>query len=148
PVWIADYVLASYGTGAVFACPAHDARDYAFAKKFDLPIVEVVEGGDVAEAAYTGDGVHVNSSFLDGMKIDEAKSAIIRFLEEAGRGKGTTNYRLRDWLFSRQRYWGEPFPVIELEDGTVKVLPESALPIELPNLDDFHPTESGEPPLA
>lgn len=148
PIWIADYVLASYGTGAVFACPAHDERDYAFAKRFDLPIIEVVKGGDVINEAYTGDGEHLNSEFLDGLMIDEAKEKVIGFLEERDRGKRSINYRLRDWLFSRQRYWGEPFPVIELEDGTVKVLPESALPVVLPNLDAFQPTEDGQPPLA
>ncbi len=148
PIWIADYVLASYGTGAVFACPAHDDRDYAFAKKFDLPIVQVVEGGEIAEAAYTGNGTHINSEFLNGLEIDAAKEKVIAFLEAEGTGKESINYRLRDWLFSRQRYWGEPFPVIELEDGTVKVLPESSLPVELPALSDFQPTEDGQPPLA
>ena len=148
PVWIADYVLASYGTGAVFACPAHDERDHAFARTFGLPIVEVVEGGDVDEAAYTGDGPHVRSGFLDGLNVAEAKKRITEFLEEQGVGRGTVRYRLRDWLFSRQRYWGEPFPVIELEDGTVKVLPASALPVELPPLGEYRPTEDGQPPLA
>lgn len=148
PIWIADYVLASYGTGAVFACPAHDERDYAFAKKFELPIVEVVKGGNIEEKSYAGDGEHVNSEFLDGLRIEEAKEKIIAYLEEKDSGKKSINYRLRDWLFSRQRYWGEPFPVIELEDGTVKVLPESALPVELPKLADFQPTDDGRPPLA
>jgi len=148
PVWISDYVLASYGTGAVFACPAHDERDYAFAKTFDLPIVEVVSGGNIAEAAYTGDGAHVNSQFLDGLNNDDAKAKMIEWLENEHKGKGTIQYRLRDWLFSRQRYWGEPFPVIELEDGSSKVLPESALPVELPELAQFKPTEDGRPPLA
>ena len=148
PIWIADYVLASYGTGAVFACPAHDDRDYAFAKKFDLPIIEVVKGGDLAASAYAGDGEHCNSEFLDGLKIEAAKEKVIDFLEEKKRGKRSINYRLRDWLFSRQRYWGEPFPVIELEDGTTKVLPESALPVELPELDAYQPTDDGQPPLA
>ncbi len=148
PVWIADYVLATYGTGAVFACPAHDERDYAFAKTFELPIVEVVAGGDISEAAYTGDGVHVNSEFLDGLGVDEAKDKICSWLEEQGRGKRSIRYRLRDWLFSRQRYWGEPFPIIELEDGTVVPLPESALPVELPELDEYGPTDDGRPPLA
>ncbi|MFT4975239.1 MAG: leucyl-tRNA synthetase, partial [Myxococcota bacterium] len=152
PVWIADYVLASYGTGAVFACPAHDERDWHFAKAFDLDIIEVVSGGDVSEAAYAGDGPHVRSEFLDGLDITAAKTAIIAWLEEHGHGKGTIQYKLRDWLFSRQRYWGEPFPIIHLEDGTVKVLPESALPIALPELDDYTPvaSEDGEPlpPLA
>jgi leucyl-tRNA synthetase len=148
PIWIADYVLASYGTGAVFACPAHDERDHAFARKFGLPIVEVVQGGDVETAAYTGDGPHVRSDFLDGLDIEQAKQRIIADLESKGRGQGVVRYRLRDWLFSRQRYWGEPFPIIELEDGTVKALPESALPVELPPLEDYRPTEDGRPPLA
>ncbi len=148
PIWIADYVLATYGTGAVFACPAHDHRDYAFARQFDLPIREVVSGGNVAEAAYVGDGAHVSSEFLDGKDIDAAKVAIIAWLEEHDAGAGTVRYKLRDWLFSRQRYWGEPFPVLELEDGTVKVLRESDLPVELPELAEFKPTDDGKPPLA
>jgi len=148
PLWISDYVLATYGTGAVFACPAHDDRDHAFATTFNLPIIEVVSGGDVSERAYTGDGPHVRSEFLDGLRIDAAKEAIIGWLEEDGTGNGTTQYRLRDWLFSRQRYWGEPFPIIELDDGTVKPLPESALPILLPELDAYKPTADGRPPLA
>ncbi len=148
PIWIADYVLASYGTGAVFACPAHDERDWAFAKKFRLPIVEVVQGGDVDAAAYVGDGAHVNSEFLDGLDVDAAKTKVIAWLAERGRGEQSVRYRLRDWLFSRQRYWGEPFPTIELADGTVKVLPESALPVVLPELDAYKPTADGRPPLA
>lgn len=148
PIWLADYVLASYGTGAVFACPAHDERDHAFARQFGLDIVEVVKGGDIDEAAYTGDGPHVNSRFLDGLDVAAAKKAIIKHLEGNKTGEGVVRYRLRDWLFSRQRYWGEPFPVIELDDGTVKVLPESALPVELPELDEYKPTEDGQPPLA
>ncbi|MBT8493892.1 MAG: leucine--tRNA ligase [Deltaproteobacteria bacterium] len=148
PVWVADYVLASYGTGAVFACPAHDERDYAFAKTFGLPIREVVSGGDIAKQAYTGDGKHVNSEFLDGLELRQAKAKIIDWLEANDAGKGATTYRLRDWLFSRQRYWGEPFPLIELEDGTVKPLPESELPVLLPDLQDFRPTDDGRPPLA
>lgn len=148
PIWIADYVLASYGTGAVFACPAHDERDWAFAKKFGLPIIEVVRGGDVDAAAYVGDGAHVNSEFLDGLDVDAAKTKVIAWLAERGRGEQSVRYRLRDWLFSRQRYWGEPFPTIELADGTVKVLPESALPVVLPELDAYKPTADGRPPLA
>ena len=148
PIWIADYVMASYGTGAVFACPAHDERDWAFAKKFSLPIIEVVRGGDVDAAAYVGDGAHVNSEFLDGLDVDAAKTKVIAWLAERGRGEQSVRYRLRDWLFSRQRYWGEPFPTIELADGTVKVLPESALPVVLPELDAYKPTADGRPPLA
>jgi leucyl-tRNA synthetase len=148
PIWVADYVLASYGTGAVFACPAHDERDFAFAKKFELPIIEVVKGGNVDEAAYTGDGPHVNSEFLDGLMIEPAKEKVIAWLAERKKGEKSIRYRLRDWLFSRQRYWGEPFPTIELEDGTVKVLPESALPVVLPELDDYRPSPDGRRPLA
>ena len=148
PIWISDYVLASYGTGAVFACPAHDERDWAFARTFDLPIIEVVQGGDVGQAAYTGDGPHVNSQFLDGLTNEPAKDKVIAWLAERGLGEKSIRYRLRDWLFSRQRYWGEPFPTIVLDDGTVKVLPERALPVVLPELEDFRPTADGRPPLA
>ncbi|TNE86854.1 MAG: leucine--tRNA ligase [Deltaproteobacteria bacterium] len=149
PVWIADYVLASYGTGAVFACPAHDERDHAFATTFGLPIVEVVKGGDDVQAeAYTGDGPHVNSSFLDGLDIAAAKTAIIGWLEENGHGHGTVQYRLRDWLFSRQRYWGEPFPLMFTEDGEIVPVPETDLPVTLPELMEFKPTADGRPPLA
>ena len=152
PIWIADYVLATYGTGAVFACPAHDERDWHFAKTFGLPIIEVVEGGDVDVSAYAGDGPHTRSEFLNGLDIAAAKAMIIDWLAENGHGEGTIQYKLRDWLFSRQRYWGEPFPIIHLEDGTVKALPESALPVSLPELDDYTPVASatGEPmpPLA
>ncbi|MEM6994359.1 MAG: leucine--tRNA ligase [Myxococcota bacterium] len=149
PIWIADYVLAHYGTGAVFACPAHDERDHAFAKSFGLPIVEVVQGGaDVQAEPYIGDGPHVASQFLDGMKQAEAITAIVAWLSERGIGEGTVQYRLRDWLFSRQRYWGEPFPLIELADGTVKPLPEDALPVLLPEIEAYKPTADGKPPLA
>ena len=148
PVWIADYVLASYGTGAVFVCPAHDERDYIFAKCFELPIVEVVKGGDIATAAYTGDGPHVNSDFLDGLRIEEAKEKVISWLDEKSHGKKSVRYKLRDWLFSRQRYWGEPFPLITKADGTVETLPEGDLPVLLPELSEFTPTADGEPPLA
>ncbi|HTE55911.1 MAG TPA: leucine--tRNA ligase [Kofleriaceae bacterium] len=148
PIWIADYVLATYGTGAVFACPAHDARDHAFARQFGLPIVEVVEGGDVQAAPYAGDGPHVRSGFLDGLDVAGAIERVIAWLEENGRGQRSIRYRLRDWLFSRQRYWGEPFPLITLEDGTVVPLPEDALPVLLPELDEYRPTDDGRPPLA
>lgn len=148
PIWIADYVLATYGTGAVFACPGHDERDHAFATRFELPIVEVVQGGDVGEAAYTGDGPHVNSDFLDGLDVAAAKRRIIEWLEEHEQGRGTVQYRLRDWLFSRQRYWGEPFPVIHTEDGETRLVPEGDLPVRLPELDEYTPTEDGDPPLA
>lgn len=148
PIWIADYVIGSYGHGAVFACPAHDERDYAFAKTFELPIKEVVSGGDISQAAYTGDGPHINSDFLDGKKIDEAKRAIIEWLQSEGKGTGVVRFALRDWLFSRQRYWGEPFPLVETEDGQIHPVPEDQLPVLLPELDAFKPTEDGRPPLA
>ncbi|HLL23405.1 MAG TPA: leucine--tRNA ligase, partial [Kofleriaceae bacterium] len=148
PVWISDYVLASYGTGAVFACPAHDERDHAFATKFGLPIIEVVKGGNVVEAAYTGDGPHVSSEFLDGLEIDAAKTKVIAWLAERGLGEQSIRYKLRDWLFSRQRYWGEPFPTYELPDGTVKLVAKSELPVALPQIDEYKPTRDGQPPLA
>ena len=148
PIWIADYVLASYGTGAVFACPAHDERDHAFAVKFQLPIVEVVRGGDVQREAYTGDGPHVNSEFLDGLDIEAAKAQIIAWLEARGRGTGMTRYKLRDWLYARQRYWGEPFPIVKLADGTPRLLPLAELPVVLPPVDEYRATPDGQPPLA
>ena len=148
PVWIADYVLATYGTGAIMAVPGHDERDYTFATKFGLPIVEVVAGGDLAEAAFTGPGTAVNSSFLDGLPTPEAKARMNSWLEEQGKGEATVSYKLRDWLFSRQRYWGEPFPVMHLEDGTLKLVPEDQLPVTLPKLDDWAPTGEFETPLS
>lgn len=148
PIWIADYVLAEYGYGAIMAVPAHDARDYEFAKKYNLPIIEVVSGGDISREAYTGDGILVNSPLINGLSVSEAKKKITKWLEEKGLGKATVNYKLRDWLFSRQRYWGEPFPIIRLADGTVKVVPLKDLPVLLPELDNYKPTETGEPPLA
>ncbi|MDQ0352953.1 leucyl-tRNA synthetase [Alkalibacillus filiformis] len=148
PIWIADYVLMSYGTGAIMAVPAHDERDYEFAKKFDLPIVEVVSGGDIDEAAYTEDGEHINSDFLNGLKTDEAIQKAIEWLEENGRGTRQTTYRLRDWLFSRQRYWGEPIPIIHWEDGTMSAVDEADLPLELPKTTEIKPSGTGESPLA
>jgi leucyl-tRNA synthetase len=148
PIWVADYVLASYGSGAVFACPAHDERDWEFARTFDLPMIEVVQGGDIAQAAYTEDGPHINSGFLDGLNLAQAKRAAIDWLAANGHGEGQINYRLRDWLFSRQRYWGEPIPVVTTEDGQVVALNTTDLPLELPHLADFTPTEDGQPPLA
>ncbi len=148
PIWIADYVLAEYGYGAIMAVPAHDTRDYDFAKKYNLPIIEVVSGGDISKEAYTGDGILVNSPLINGLTVPEAKKKITKWLEEKGLGKATVNYKLRDWLFSRQRYWGEPFPIIRLSDGTVKVVPLKDLPVLLPELDNYKPTETGEPPLA
>jgi leucyl-tRNA synthetase len=147
-IWIADYVLAGYGSGAVFACPAHDERDHAFARTFGLEIREVVRGGEVERAAYAGDGPHTRSGFLDGLDTAAAKRAIIDWLEANGHGKGRVHYRLRDWLFSRQRYWGEPFPVLHLADGSSRLLDDDELPVLLPDLDDYRPTATGEPPLA
>jgi len=148
PIWIADYVLASYGTGAIMAVPAHDERDFAFARKFGLPIREVVKGGDVTQAAFTGEGVASSSGLLDGLATPEAKRRMIEWLEAKGLGRGKVTYKLRDWLFSRQRYWGEPFPVLHLEDGTTKLVPDSDLPVLLPELDDFRPSGEFETPLS
>ena len=148
PVWISDYVLASYGTGAIMSVPAHDERDHEFATKFGLPIVEVVSGGDVQAAAYTGDGVLVNSGLIDGLSVPDAKKKITAWLESEGKGKGAVNYRLRDWLFSRQRYWGEPFPVIHAEDGEIVLVDEADLPLRLPEVEAYKPSGTGEGPLA
>lgn len=148
PIWIADYVLAGYGTGAIMSVPAHDTRDYEFAKQFDLPIVEVVSGGDISREAYTGDGAHVNSDFINGLNNEQAIAKMIEFLEEKGVGQAKVTYRLRDWLFSRQRYWGEPIPIIHLEDGTMKTVPEEELPLLLPEVDAIKPSGTGESPLA
>lgn len=148
PVWIADYVLISYGTGAVMAVPAHDERDFEFANAFGLPIKEVVAGGDVSKAAYTGDGEHVNSDFLNGLNKQEAVEKMIVWLEENGAGQRKVTYRLRDWLFSRQRYWGEPIPIIHWEDGSMSALDESELPLVLPDLEEIKPSGTGESPLA
>lgn len=147
PIYIADYVLGDYGYGAIMAVPAHDSRDYDFAKKFDLPIIQVIEGGDITKEAFEGDGVLVNSDFLNGMRVKESKAAMIKYAEENGFGKGTVNYKLRDWLFARQRYWGEPFPIIHTDDG-IKTVPMKDLPVLLPPMADFKPTADGEPPLA
>ncbi|WP_028561699.1 leucine--tRNA ligase [Paenibacillus pinihumi] len=148
PVWIADYVLGGYGTGAIMAVPGHDQRDWEFAKQFNLPIIEVVQGGDVEKEAYSGDGAHINSGLLDGLDNEQAIAAIISWLEKEGKGCGKVTYRLRDWLFSRQRYWGEPIPVLHLEDGTMKTVPESELPLVLPDVDQITPSGTGESPLA
>jgi leucyl-tRNA synthetase len=150
PIWIADYVLATYGTGAIMAVPAHDERDHAFACRFGLPILQVIEapqGEPPLELPFVGDGVNVHSGFLDGLATPEAKARMNAWLEEHGCGAGTVTYKLRDWLFSRQRYWGEPFPVLHLEDGTVKALPEDRLPVLLPELEDFRPTGDDRTPL-
>ena len=148
PIWIADYVLATYGTGAIMAVPAHDERDYEFAKQFDLPIVEVVSGGDISTEAYAGDGKLVNSDFLNGMNKKDAIEASIAWLVENGAGEKKITYRLRDWLFSRQRYWGEPIPIIHWEDGTMTPVDEKDLPLMLPVTKDIKPSGTGESPLA
>jgi leucyl-tRNA synthetase len=148
PIWVADYVLAHYGTGAIMAVPGQDERDWEFAEKFDLPIVRTVQPPENFEGkAYTEEGPAINSDFLNGLQIPEAKEKITEWLEANGVGKKSVNYKLRDWLFSRQRYWGEPFPIIHV-DGEPKPLPEKELPVTLPEVDDFQPTRSGEPPLA
>ena len=148
PIWISDYVLASYGTGAVMAVPSGDQRDYDFATKFDLPIKPVIEGTDVSEGAFDGDGKHINSGFLDGLNVADAKQKMIDWLEEHDAGHKKVNYRLRDWIFSRQRYWGEPIPVIHWDDGTTSLVPEDELPLELPKTDNIEPSGTGESPLA
>lgn len=156
PVFVADYVLTGYGTGAIMAVPAHDQRDWEFATAFGLPVVQVISGGDVTESAWTGDGTLVSSGDLDGLTVDEAKTRVIAQLEEKGTGRGTIQYKLRDWLFARQRYWGEPFPVVYDADGIAHALPESALPVELPDVEDYAPVSfdpddadsEPSPPLA
>lgn len=148
PIWVADYVLMSYGTGAIMCVPGHDQRDWEFARTFELPIVEVITGGNLDEAAWSGEGTMVNSGFMDGLSSTDAVPAAIRWLEERDLGKGVVRYRMRDWIFARQRYWGEPVPVVFDDEGTVHPLPLSALPLELPQTADFEPTGTGESPLA
>ena len=150
PIFISDYVLVSYGTGAIMAVPAHDTRDWEFAKKFDLPVIEVVQGGDVEKEAFTdcASGVMVNSGFLTGMTVDEAKGKITEWLSENGKGRSKVNFKLRDWVFSRQRYWGEPIPIVYCEKCGYVPLPEDQLPLKLPMVDSYEPTETGESPLA
>lgn len=151
PIYIADYVLGDYGYGAIMAVPAHDQRDYDFAKKFNLPIIEVIESPadfDITKQAWEGDGALINSGFLNGLHVKESKAKMIEWLTQNGCGKGTVNYKLRDWLFSRQRYWCEPFPIIHCEDGTIKSLPLKDLPVVLPPMSDFSPSPDGEPPLS
>ncbi len=150
PIWISDYVLMTYGTGAIMAVPAHDERDWEFAKKFDLPIIEVVAGGNVSEAAFTdvATGKLVNSGFLNGMEVSEAKKAIIAWLTEKGVGHKKVNYKLRDWVFSRQRYWGEPIPIVKCPCCGYVAIPEEQLPLLLPEVDSYEPTDNGESPLA
>ncbi|MDY3899635.1 MAG: leucine--tRNA ligase [Bacilli bacterium] len=148
PIWISDYVLLSYGTGAIMAVPAHDERDYAFAKKFNLDIIPVLEGGDISVSAFTGDGVHINSDFLNGLGKEDAINKMIAYLEDHHLGTKKINYRLREWIFARQRYWGEPIPTITYEDGTIEALRDDELPLVLPELDDYKPSKSGTSPLA
>ena len=145
PIWISDYVLSTYGTGAIMAVPAHDDRDYEFAKKFGLEIIQVLEGENIEEKAYTGDGIHINSSFLDGLNKEEAIDKIIKYLEEKNIGKKEVNYRLRDWIFARQRYWGEPIPIIHLENNKDVVLKDEELPLILPVLNDYKPEGNTSP---
>lgn len=147
PIYIADYVLSTYGSGAIMAVPAHDQRDYEFAKKYDLEILPVLEG-DISEEAFLNDGVHINSDFLNGLNQEEATEKMIEFLSEKEIGNKKINYRLRDWLFSRQRYWGEPIPVVHFEDGTSRALTLDELPLELPETDNYHPSEDGNSPLG
>ena len=152
PVWTSDYVLISYGTGAIMAVPGHDDRDYAFANAFDLPIREVISGGDLSKEAFTGNGVLVNSAnddiSLNGLEVTESKAKITAWLESKGLGQGKVNYKLRDWLFSRQRYWGEPFPLLHLDDGTVAPVPLDELPLMPPAVDEYKPSPDGDPPFA
>ena len=146
PIWISDYVLSTYGTGAIMAVPAHDQRDYEFAKKFNLEIIPVLEGGDISNEAFTGDGLHINSSFLNDLNKEDAIKKMISWLEEKGIGKRKVNYKLREWIFARQRYWGEPIPIVYLDDE-MKALADSDLPLELPELEDYAPSKSGASPL-
>jgi len=147
PIWISDYVLATYGTGAIMAVPAHDTRDYEFAKKFGLEIIPVLEGGNIEEEAWTQDGIHINSGFMDGMNKEDAINAMIEWLTEKGLGEKKINYRIREWIFARQRYWGEPIPIVHLEDDNLIALPLEQLPLVLPELDDYKPSSSGASPL-
>ncbi len=148
PVWIADYVMMGYGTGAIMAVPAHDERDHEFAAAFGLPVIQVVQPSEPCEGVFTGEGIAINSGFIDGMPTRKAAKAVIEWAEKNGKGKRSIQYKLRDWLFSRQRYWGEPFPIIHLEDGTKKGVPLNELPVVLPNVKSYEPTGTGESPLA
>ena len=147
PIWISDYVLSTYGTGAIMAVPAHDERDYEFATKFGIDIIPVLEGGDVSKEAYTGDGKHINSDFLNGLDKEEAIDKIITWLEEKGIGTKKINYKLREWIFARQRYWGEPIPIVFTEDNKIHVLADEELPLVLPELEDYAPSKTGASPL-
>ena len=148
PIWVSDYVLMNYGTGAIMAVPAHDERDYAFAKKFGLDIIPVIEGGNISEEAYVGDGVHINSQFLDGLNKEDAINKMTEYLENNNLGCPKTNYKLQDWVFSRQRFWGEPIPMIYCETCGWVPVPYEELPVTLPNVASYEPTDSGESPLA
>ena len=147
PIWISDYVLSTYGTGAIMAVPAHDERDYEFAKKFEIEIIPVLEGGDVSKEAFTGDGIHINSNFLNGLGKQEAIDKMLAWLEEKGIGTKKVNYKLREWIFARQRYWGEPIPVVFTEGDEIHVIADSELPLVLPELEDYAPSKSGASPL-
>ena len=148
PIWISDYVLASYGTGCIMAVPAHDERDYEFAKKFGIEIIPVLEGGNIDEAPFVEDGIHINSDFLDGLNKQDAIDTMLKWLEEKGIGEKQVNYKLRDWLFSRQRYWGEPIPIVHMEDGTMRSVDVTQLPLELPDTSNYQPSKTGESPLS
>ena len=148
PIWVADYVMMGYGTGAIMAVPAHDQRDWEFARKFELPIVEVISGGDIETEAWSGDGKLINSPLIDGLGVEEAKKKITNWLVEQELGESAVHYKLRDWLFSRQRYWGEPFPLLEQEDGSYRSLGLDELPLTLPEVDRYEPSGTGEGPLA
>ena len=147
PIWIADYVLSTYGTGAIMAVPAHDTRDFAFATKYGIEIIPVISGGDISKEAYTGDGVHINSDFLDGLNKEDAINKMIEWLEDKKIGTKKVNYRLREWIFARQRYWGEPIPIIHLNNGGTRVLEDDELPLVLPSLEDYSPSKTGASPL-
>lgn len=147
PIWISDYVLVTYGTGAIMAVPAHDQRDYEFATKFGINIIPVLEGGDISKEAFVGDGVHINSGFLDGLNKEDSINKMIEWLENNNIGNKKVNYKLREWIFARQRYWGEPIPIVYDENGKSYILPESELPLELPELEDYSPSKSGASPL-
>ena len=147
PIWISDYVLSTYGTGAIMAVPAHDERDYAFATKFGIDIIPVLEGGDISKEAFTGDGIHINSDFLNGLGKQEAIDKMIAWLEEKGIGTKKVNYKIREWIFARQRYWGEPIPVVFTENNEIHVLADEDLPLVLPELEDYAPSKTGASPL-
>ena len=148
PIYIADYVMMGYGTGAIMAVPAHDTRDYEFATKFQIPIIQVIEGGDISKEAYTGDGVHINSSFLDGLNKSEAIEKVISYLKEKGVGEKAVQYKMKDWAFNRQRYWGEPIPIVHCEYCGDVAVPYNELPLKLPPVENFEVGTDGESPLA